>query len=82
MNLVELTEYLVKSLVTNKDAVSVKEFAGDEGIDVEVIVSEEDMASVIGKGGTTANAIRTLVQAAAYTKKLPRVRINIDSKEA
>ena len=29
MNLVELTEFLVKSLVTNKDNVSVKEFDSD-----------------------------------------------------
>ena len=34
---------------------------------------------VIGKGGNIANSIRTIVQAAAYIKKLGRVRINIDS---
>ncbi|MBR6113068.1 MAG: KH domain-containing protein [Bacilli bacterium] len=82
MDLVKMTEYLVKSLVANPDSVSVKEFAGDEGIDIEVIVSSDDMAAVIGKGGTTANAIRTLVQAAAFKNNKPRVRINIDSVEA
>ena len=82
MDLVKMTEYLVKSLVSNPDSVSVKEFAGDEGIDIEVIVSSDDMASVIGKGGATANAIRTLVQAAAFKNNKPRVRINIDSVEA
>ncbi|MBR1376994.1 MAG: KH domain-containing protein [Bacilli bacterium] len=82
MDLVELTEYLVKSLVTDPDSVSVKEFDDEEGINIEVIVSNDDIGTVIGRGGSNANAIRTLVQAAAYTKKLPRVRINIDSKEA
>ena len=81
MDLVKLTEYLVKSLVENKDAVTVNEFKDEEGINIEVIVSNDDIASVIGKGGSNANAIRTLVQASAYINKMPRVRINIDSKE-
>jgi predicted RNA-binding protein YlqC (UPF0109 family) len=82
MDLVKLTEFLVKSLVSNQDAVSVNEFTDEEGINIEVIVSADDMASVIGKAGSNANAIRTLVQAAAYNNHMPRVRINIDSKEA
>ena len=81
MDLVKLTEYLVKSLVNDQASVSVNEFKDEEGINIEVLVSSDDMASVIGKGGSCANAIRTLVQAAAYTNKLPKVRINIDSKE-
>jgi hypothetical protein len=82
MDLVGLTEFLIKSLVSNKDAVSVNEFTDEEGINIEVLVSSEDMASVIGKAGSNANAIRTLVQAAAFNNHMPRVRINIDSKEA
>ena len=81
MDLAKLTEYLVRSLVTDKDSVSVNLFKDEEGINIEVLVSNDDMASVIGKSGSCANAIRTLVQAAAYTNKMPRVRINIDSKE-
>ena len=79
MSLVELTEFLVKSLVSNPEEVSVKEFKDDEGINIEILVSADDMATVIGKSGVTANAIRTLVQAAAYNKRMPRVRINIDA---
>ena len=37
------------------------------------------MSILIGKGGNIANSIRTIVQAAAYVKKLGKVRINIDS---
>ena len=81
MSLVELTEFLVKTLVTNKDNVSVKEFDTDEEntVLIQVLVDSEDIGKVIGKGGKIANSIRTIIQALAYTKKLGRVRINIDS---
>ena len=46
---------------------------------IQILVSNEDMASVIGRGGSIANAIRTIVQAAAYTNKLGSVRVNIDA---
>ena len=52
MDLVELTSYLVKSLVKDPDSVSVKEFdTEDDTILIEVLVSESEIASVIGKGG-------------------------------
>lgn len=80
MNLVELTEYLVKMVVNNPDMVSVKQFEDeDDYIIIQVLVEENDMGAVIGKGGAIANAIRTLVQAAAYTNHLKKVKINIDS---
>lgn len=80
MNLVELTEYLVKSIAKAPDMVAVKEITGDEGfMTIQVLVSADDMGAVIGKGGRTANAIRTIVQAASYINKSERVRINIDS---
>lgn len=62
MNLVELTESIVKSIVIDEDAVSVKEFPTDEEntILIQVIIAEQDMGRVIGKEGRTANAIRTL----------------------
>lgn len=80
MDLVELTKYMIQSLVENKDAVSVKEFESDEENTclIEVMVDEEDMGRVIGKSGKTANAIRTLVQASSYLKENKRVKINID----
>ncbi len=80
MDLVALTEYLVKSIASAKDMVSVKQFEREEDtIMIQVVVSEQDMGIVIGKNGMTANAIRTLVQASAYVNQLGRVRINIDS---
>lgn len=81
MDLVLLTEEIVKSLVRNTDAVSVKEFPTDEEntILIQVIIAEDDMGRVIGKGGKLANAVRTLVQASSYVHDNKKVRINIDS---
>ncbi len=80
MTLVELTEYLVKSLVVDPDTVSVKQFADeDEVINIEVLIAESDMGRVIGRGGNVAKSIRTIVQAAAYLNDAKKVHINIDS---
>ncbi len=78
--MVELTEFLVKSLVKNKDLVSVKQFENsDETVTIEVLVSNEDIGAVIGKRGVIANSIRTIVQASSYMNNEPKVKINIDS---
>ncbi len=80
MNLVGLTEFLVKSVVTDPDMVSVKQFEDDEEfITIEVLVDESVIGSVIGKKGVIANAIRTIVQASSYANGLKKVKINIDS---
>lgn len=80
MNLVELTEYLVKSLVKDSDSVSVKEFeTGDDSVLIQVLVDSSVIGSVIGKGGKIANSIRTIVQASSYLNGNKRVKINIDS---
>ena len=80
MNLVELTEFLVKSVVTDPDAVSVKQFEDDEEyITIQVLVDKDVISSVIGKQGIIANAIRTIVQASSYANGLKKVKINIDS---
>ena len=80
MNLVELTEYLVKQVVANPDMVTVKEFPSEneKEIVIEVLVDEADIGRVIGKGGKTANAIRVLVQANSYLQDNKRVKINIE----
>lgn len=80
MNLVELTEFIVKNLVSDPESVSVKEFEGEDDYTIiEVIVSDEDIKKVIGKNGKIANAIRTVVQASSYANNEKKVKINIDS---
>ena len=65
----------------NKENVSVKEFESDneDTVIIQVLVDNEDMGRVIGKGGKLANAVRTLVQASSYIHDNKKVRINIDS---
>lgn len=80
MDLVELTSFLVKSLVKDPDMVSVKQFEDEEDvITIQVLVDSSEIGSIIGKNGVIANAIRTLVQASSYANGLKKVRINIDS---
>ena len=81
MDLVALTEEIVKSLAMKKESVSVKEFATDneDEILIQVMIDDEDMGRVIGKNGRCANAIRTLVQASSYLSDNKKIKINIDS---
>ena len=80
MTLVELTERIVKNIVKDEEAVSVKEFPSDNDneIIIEVLVSSSDIGRVISKNGKVANAIRTLVQASSFLKDNKYVKINID----
>ena len=80
-NLVSLTELIVKGLVSDKDSVSVKEVESDEEntLLIEVMVSKDDVARVIGHSGKTINAIRTIVQAASFGQDNKLVKINVDS---
>jgi len=78
MELVSLTEYLVKQILPEVE-VKINKIDSEGDTVIQVLVPNECMSAVIGKGGNIANSIRTIVQAAAYNKKLGRVRINIDS---
>ncbi len=79
MDLVSLTEKIVKSLVKDEESVSVKEFeTDDDTMLIQVLVSEDDMGRVIGKSGRTANALRTLVQASSSLQDNRYVKIDID----
>jgi predicted RNA-binding protein YlqC (UPF0109 family) len=73
----ELLEYLARSLVDDPDAVVVESFDEDDGsIVLELSVGEEDYGQVIGRGGRTANALRTVLKAAAV-KQGRRVFVDI-----
>ncbi len=51
MDLVKLTETIVKELVKDPDSVSVKEFPSEDEAQmiIEVMVPEDQMGAVIGK---------------------------------
>lgn len=62
----ELLEYLAAGLVDEPDQVKVEEVHEDDGtIVLELSVARDDYGSVIGRGGRTASALRTIVKTAA-----------------
>jgi predicted RNA-binding protein YlqC (UPF0109 family) len=81
MNLVTLTETIIKKIVSDPESVSVKEFETEEEntIQIEVLISSDDMGKVIGKNGKIINSIRTIVQASSSLEDNKKVKINVDS---
>ena len=63
--MLELVEYLAKSLVDDPSKVRVKETESGDVTVIELNVAEEDMGKVIGKQGRIDKAIRTVVKAAS-----------------
>jgi len=57
----DAVEHLVRGIVANPDDVHVDMVTGRRGRTIEVHVSPEDLGKVIGRGGRTATALRTLV---------------------
>ena len=57
----DAVEHLVRGIVSNPDAVRVELITGRRGRTVEVHVHPDDLGKVIGRGGRTATALRTLV---------------------
>ena len=73
----ELIEFIVKSVVSNKDAVSVSADKTSKCTFYTVNVAQTDLGAVIGKGGKIAEAIRTVVKSASSRE---RMRIKFEAK--
>jgi hypothetical protein len=56
-------EHLVRGIVDHPDDVSVRDRSGRRGRTLEVRVHPDDLGKVIGRGGRTAKALRTVVGA-------------------
>lgn len=63
MHSTELVEYIVHSLVENPDEVQITTIPGTEETIIELRVAESDVGKVIGKNGSVARALRTLLSA-------------------
>lgn len=61
----DLLEYLAKALVDNPDDVQIEVIEGERSVILQLKVNPEDIGKVIGKQGRIAQALRTLVKAAA-----------------
>jgi predicted RNA-binding protein YlqC (UPF0109 family) len=73
----ELLEELARRLVDRPEDVKVEQFSEDDGtVVLELTVAEDDYGKVIGRGGRTANALRTVVKAAAVRENC-RVLVDI-----
>ena len=72
----ELLEYLARGLVENPDQVKVEEVQEEGATVLELSVATDDYGNVIGRGGRTASALRTVIKAAAV-KEGRRVFVDI-----
>lgn len=61
----ELVEYVAKTLVDDPASVTVTEVEDGDGTVIELHVAEEDMGKVIGRNGSVAKALRTLLKVTA-----------------
>ena len=66
----ELLAYLARSLVDDPAAVNVESFEEDDGtVVLELHVAPDDAGKVIGRGGRTVAALRTVMKAAAVREE-------------
>ena len=73
----ELLDFLARALVENPDEVEVSEVEEIDGeVVLELEVEEDDLGRVIGRGGRVANALRSVMKAAA-TREDKRVVVDI-----
>ncbi len=70
----EFLDFIVKNLVDNPDSVEVERKVDEMGVLLTLKVHPDDMGQIIGKGGTTAKAIRDLVRIIGLKRK---ARINL-----
>jgi predicted RNA-binding protein YlqC (UPF0109 family) len=78
----QFVEYIVKSVVGNPDAVQITRTVDERGVLLELTVDANDLGRVIGKRGSGAQALRTLLRALG-TKNDARYNLKIvDNGEA
>ena len=74
----DLLEFIVTSLVTKPEAVSIDEENMDGSINLNLTVDPSDMGLIIGKGGQTIKSIRKLLIVRAMAEN---VRVNLQLNE-
>ena len=72
----QFVEYIVKSLVEHPEDVSVDRLIDEKGVLLTLTVNPEDLGRVIGRRGTTAQSLRTLLRALG-TKNSVRYNLKI-----
>ena len=72
----QFVEYIIKSIVSHPDDVSINRTVDEKGVLLELTVNDEDLGRVIGKRGATAQSVRTLLRALG-TKNEARFNLKI-----
>jgi len=67
----DLVEYVARSLVDDPEAVRVQVVKARAGTTIELHVAEDDMGKVIGRNGSVAKALRTLLKVMAAREGEP-----------
>ena len=82
MNIEKLIRDIIDPLVTNKDALMIRQMpSNDENELFMLIIGEsDDIARLIGRGGSVADSIRELVSVAGKLSN-QRIRIKFESFE-
>lgn len=78
--MVELVEYIVKSLVDNPESIKVKSNETDDQVELILYVKQTDMGKVIGRQGKIAKAIRAVLKAVSL-KENKKVSLEIEELE-
>ncbi len=73
----DLLGYIAREIVDDPDAVEVTETPDDRGVLLTLRVAQDDMGKVIGRGGRTARAIRSVVKAAALRAGIHHTHVDI-----
>ncbi len=76
----EFLEFLVKSIVDSPDDVKVERKIDEMGVLLSLRVNAKDMGQVVGRGGSTARAIRGLLRIVGI-KNDARVNLKIEEPE-
>ena len=76
----EFLEFLVEHIVNNPKEVKVERTVDEMGVLLTLRVNPEDMGALIGREGSTARAIRTLLRIVG-AKNNARVNLKIEEPE-
>ncbi len=76
----DFLEYVVKSVVDHPDEVTIDRKVDEMGVLLTLKVNAQDMGQIVGRQGSTAKAIRTLLRIVGV-KNNARVNLKIDEPE-
>jgi len=76
----EFLEFVVKSIVNSPDDVKINRTVDEMGVLLNLKVNPEDMGQIIGRQGSTARAIRTILRVIGVRNNA-RINLKIEEPE-